>query len=310
MHDDTEELKKGKFLKGFGNIKTPVVMIYGVSIGNEKQTGNDLISFINLVNINSPKFINGVEVMIADYLHRHYSTEEEAQQGGDDWIAQNAELLKQLKVPYKIVRWKDFMKEEGFKKAQLKVSELFEKDLLFKSKLQNVTKSHKDKGVDSDVEKYLLEECAYFIYKNGYLTYPSDKLNAACMHILQKYNTDLIFLPHALQERKKPDDLKTSPSQTSTKTTHNYHTYSNHSEPRTTSYSYPEELVISCAQTSLLMQRYGFYKLEQREKFFSQYLKSVQQLVPDVIDSSTSRNITHEESNLRIGFSNNNGQSN
>jgi hypothetical protein len=310
MYDvDEESLKIGKFLRGFGNIRTPITMIYGVSIGNERQTGNDLISFINLVNINTPRFINGVEIMIADYLHRHYSTEEESQKSGDNWIIQNSELLKKLKVPYKIVRWKDITQEEDFKVSQIKISELFEKDLLFKSKLQNVTKSHKDKGVDTDVEKYLLEECAYFIYKNGYLTYPSDKLNAACMHLLQKYNSDLIFLPHALQERKKSDEFKPLINQTNK----NHPSYSNHSEPpRTNNYSYPEELVISCAQTSLLMQRYGFHKVEQREQFFSQYLKSVQpclQLVPDIIDSS-SRSITHEEISIsKIGF-NNSGQSN
>ena len=306
MNDDTTDLKKGKFLRGFGNIKTPVTMIYGVSMGNEKQTGNNLLSFINLVNINSPRFINGVEIMIADYLHRHYSTEQEAQKAGDDWITQNAELLKQLKVPYKIVRWKDFIQEDGFKRAQIKIAELFEKDVLFRSKLQNVTKSHKDKGVDSDVEKYLLEECAYFIYKNGYLTYPSDKLNSACMHILQKYNTDLVFLPHALQERKKSDEFRQVNNYTNYPST----TYLNHSEPSRHGNSFPEELILSCAQTSLLMQRYGFHKVEQREHFFSQYLKSVQMLVPQTIDSSTSRSNTHEESNISsIGFGNS-GQSN
>ncbi len=296
-----EEIKTSKFLKGFGNIKTPITMIYGVSIGNEKQTGNDLISFVNLINSNTPKYIKGVEIMIADYLHRHYSTEEEAQTAGDNWLKDNSEILKKLTVPYKIVRWKDIIAEPDFKEARNKINEHYEKDPSFKAKVQNVARSHTDKGDFSVVEKYLLEECAYFIYKQGYLTYPADKLNSACMHIIQKYNTDLHFLPFTLMKRKKSDEFKSQNQDGQASTTHintntnGYLSYVSVSRARVQSeYSYPEELLVGCGQLALLMQKHGITKIEQREQFFSQYLKSTQpciRLVPAVFYGESSTEI-------------------
>jgi len=312
---DIDEIKTGKFIKGFGNTKLPITMIFGVSMGNEKQSGNDLISFVNLINSHAKKSIIAVEIMVADYLHRHYSTEEEAQTDGDNWIKENENILKGLKVPYTIVRWKDIIQEQKFKEAQIKIAEHYQKDASFKAKVQNVARSHTDKGDFPVVEKYLLEECAYFIYKNGYLTYPAQKLNSACMHVIQKYNNDLLFLPYCLNGRKKSDEFKTQqnhaqpqtvqPMQNiiSTSNTSSYLGYVSvprvqHATVVQPSFCYPEELVVGCGQLSLLMQKHGITKVEQREQFFSQYLKSVQpciNMMPVLICDESSTEIARSD---------------
>jgi len=300
-----DEIKTAKFVKGYGNIKSQIKMIFGVSMGNEKQTGNDLISFVNLINSHTHK-ITDVEIMVADYLHRHYSTEEEAQAAGDEWLRDNAEILKQLKVPYKIVRWKDILAEPEFQQAQIKIKEHYEKDSGFKAKVQNVAKSHIDKGDITNVEKYLLEECAYFIYKTGYLTYPADKLNSACMHLIQKYNNDLLFFPYRLDKRKKSDEFNPSmqlqqqqitQQNSNTSTVNSYLSYVSVSRVQP-SYCYPEELMVGCSKLALLMGKHGITKIEQREQFFSQYLKSMQpcmSMVPTLVCGESSTEIERRD---------------
>ncbi len=281
MNEKTSELKKVKFLRGL-YVKEPVDITSGISMGNEKQEGDNLMSYVNSLNLNIQN-IKSAEFIVTGHIHRYYVGEEAARKMHDDWILKNKQILSHLKMPYKITDWKDIIETSEFKTALIRVYELYEKDTSFKAKVNNVSRSHTSKADFETVKKYLLEECTYFYLYKGNFAYPSDHLNSACMHMIDNYNKDLTFRGYGLMPPKKTKK-DTQPVMTSS------HQQESSSKipvaaPRTNSppKTYiidlegeitPQHVFMYCGQISYLMDKIGLHGSQNKEQFFSKFVKT------------------------------------
>ncbi len=284
MNEEDAAVRRGKFNRGFAKLREKVTLIFGVSVGNEKQSGNDLMSFVDLVNQNK-EYISGIEVMLTGYLHRYYTSETEALSFDEKYIQENESTLSLLQVPYKVTRWQDICADQRFIENREQIDRIYASDEGFQIKVGNTVKKHSSKADDATVRKYLLEEATFFLYREGYLTYPADKLNLACMHIMENYSDGIKFVPYALIGQSKKKTRRNTPPDSISPQGATPPDSPPHSPPRVVSYApsayHPpavangvsaDEIFMCCSQASILMQRFGIHRAEDRKQFFSRYI--------------------------------------
>jgi len=110
-----------------------------ISVGQPYHEEHKLTAAINLIN---QLFHSGkCTVMLADSLQRynllHLPGKElslkEAHQiahiKGNEWVDRNQSIINNLKIPYQIKRWNDFLKEEEYQKKLQFIENLIENDL-------------------------------------------------------------------------------------------------------------------------------------------------------------------------------------
>jgi hypothetical protein len=188
-------------------------LIIGVSVGARYYEGKFLFALVNAINKLSEK-VDHCIVAVCDTLQRHNyrldgkTSEQSAftmsEIAGDKWIERNSAILKNLKVPYDIIRWTEWLKDTRYVNAFSGISILFDKDFAFKKAIEcsihefsfRFKKRYEelefnkgivlDKNVEESCRFYLLEECAVVMklwpaYKMDhceYLLYPSKMTKA------------------------------------------------------------------------------------------------------------------------------------
>lgn len=176
-------------------------LIYGVSKGNDRQSGNNFQALVDWVIENKSK-VSEFKIVLSDWLHRFYVGEEEALFWGKKWVEGNAEALNKLNranIGYQLINWKTVTETEAYKKAKLDVNDLYHKDMGFVAIVEGLANSHKHKAGFTAAVDYLLEESAAISsLGQGVLTYPSHELNGAIHYTLDKLNCGLIYIGHML----------------------------------------------------------------------------------------------------------------
>lgn len=160
-------------------------LIIAVSVGGKDFEGESLSTLVEAIN-KLPNVINCI-IAVGDTLQRHnyrldgktnaeiaFSMSEKA---GDEWLKRNNEILKKLIIPYHIIRWNKWLKDEGYDNARLEISTLYDNDHAFQQAIQcsidsfsdRFIKRHEELGfkenvihevLQSSCRAYLLEECA------------------------------------------------------------------------------------------------------------------------------------------------------
>lgn len=294
--------RRAKFLRGFSKVRMPIELHVGISIDNEKQRGQDLEAFVELVNKNKG-FITKVYVMLTGYLHRHYTSLAEARSFDEQYLEETHDIYEKLEVPYTFVYWESIVETEDFRAKRKEIDVIRANDEAFSVKVKNVSLGHKSKGSEEVIEAYLLEEATWFHYKKGmgggkiYMTYPADRLNSACTHIIDKYDSDVVFLPYTfIGSNNNKKSRRNSPPQEYTQVTPT--NSPPNSPPRVPgaaknnqpTYNFdvsPDELFICCSQASLLMQRFGIHSVEDKSRFFATYIEKTSQVMNSVQQTNT-----------------------
>jgi hypothetical protein len=100
-------------------------------------------------------------LLIVDSLYRYtlkidYPHETEraltkmATQAGDDWLERNAMALKQLTIPYRIIRWNECLWRDDFSEQYDIINKLYNSDLVYRQ------------AIDSTAEEYLTRQMNNF----------------------------------------------------------------------------------------------------------------------------------------------------
>lgn len=177
------------------------ILIYGVSKGNDRQSGNNFKAFVDWIIENKSK-VSEFKVVLSDWLHRFYVGEQEALLWGEKWVEDNAEALNKLNeanIAYQLINWKKVTETEAYKKAKLDVNDLYHKDTGFVAIVEGLANSHKHKAGFTAAVDYLLEESAAIAsLGQGVLTYPSHELNGAMHYTLSKLNCGPTYIGHML----------------------------------------------------------------------------------------------------------------
>ena len=162
-------------------------LIIGVSVGSEPFEGIGLSSLVNALNGLAEK-VTHCTIAVCDTLQRHNYrlngtiSEEDAfpisERAGDEWIARNTKILENLKIPYSITRWNEWLNNPSYVDAFREISSLFDEDSEFKKAIESsintfssrFKKRHEELGFSADeidrkileqsCRAYLLEECA------------------------------------------------------------------------------------------------------------------------------------------------------
>ncbi len=177
--------------------------IVSISVGQDSHEGEKFLATMKMINMRFKK----CTISVNDTLQRYTiaaidplkrSPEElydEAKKRGDEWIERNLPIITQeLKIPFNIIRWDDYLNFSKFQENNVIVRELYANNPDYKDFIENVVlelhSRHKD-GKFNNVtfdefralsKEYLLEECAAFLQwfdqPYDYELYPS--INIKC----------------------------------------------------------------------------------------------------------------------------------
>jgi tRNA-dependent cyclodipeptide synthase len=126
----------------------------GISLGNSNEYGEKLLSIVEWINGN---FVVAI-IDLSDTLYRwneESSDDQSAQHAearsrawGDEWLAQNGDILSRLAIPYEVIRWDHWRNHPEFGAIEKHIESLYGHggDETFR------------RAIDSDVEKFLLRQ--------------------------------------------------------------------------------------------------------------------------------------------------------
>jgi signal transduction histidine kinase/CheY-like chemotaxis protein len=186
--------------------------IVSISVGQESHEGEKFLATMKMINMRFKK----CTISVNDTLQRYTiaaidplkrSPEElynEAKRKGDEWLERNMPVITQeLKIPFDVIRWDDYLHFSKFQENNIRVRDLYEKNQEYRSFIENVVlelhSRHKD-GKFNNVtfeefhalsKEYLLEECAAFLQwldqPYDYELYPS--INIKCFETTSAFIT-------------------------------------------------------------------------------------------------------------------------
>ena len=200
--------------------------ILTISVGQNVHEGEKFKATLNLINKNFKKCTIGV----CDTLQRHSIAMlaglegdvlyEIAKKDGDQWIDRNIEYCKKyLAIPFEIIRWDNWLRDEKYKLYREQVNFLYNTDKVFVSIIEKLAIEFnnrlKKRDYNLDEEKglklsteYLLEECAVMSiwYEEGYNVdvYPAIRNEAIeyCFSIIMSQYYNHLLLPAGVNFRK------------------------------------------------------------------------------------------------------------
>ena len=199
----TEEVQK--YLAKLGNVPEEDKdflkarsCIVSISVGQEAHEDEKFRATMKMVNLRFKKCV----ISVSDILQRYsISAKDPLQRSpeefyeyskelGDEWLERNIPIIEEeLKIPYEIMRWDDYVKNPKFQDRHKQVIDLFEnnheyQDVIKKTARDFLTRSFVDLNINISPERfcklsedYLLEESAAFLEwvdkKYDYELYPS-----------------------------------------------------------------------------------------------------------------------------------------
>ncbi len=177
---------KPKNVFAFRHIKTCCL---GVSLHSTNHSGEKLSAVIEYINQN----FNNLLIDLSDTLYSHHymslglsRTEAffKAQLEGDRWIEENQAILDKINIPYKIVRWENWLKHEDFQSLYDNFYDLFVTNDVFHEAvmvdIRNYYKRRYNKDVDGMHHRFLKSSVAYLIEE------------IACHTLLAREYTDIV----------------------------------------------------------------------------------------------------------------------
>lgn len=200
--------------------------ILTISVGQNVHEGEKFKATLKLINKNFKK----CTIAVCDTLQRHSIAMlaglegdvlyEIVKQDGDQWIDRNIEYCKKyLAIPFEIIRWDNWLRDEKYKLYREQVNFLYVTDKVFVSIIEKLAIEFnnrlKKRDYNLDEEKglklsteYLLEECAVMSiwYEEGYNVdvYPAIRNEAIeyCFSIIMSQYYNHLLLPAGVNFRK------------------------------------------------------------------------------------------------------------
>ncbi len=166
-------------------------------MGSKEHEGNRFLATMQLVNAS----FKSCTLLIGDGLHRHTLKIEHPEEDegslhkmalilGDQWFLRNRNAYENLRIPYKIVRWSNYLEHPDFNRCLQVVSSLYKVDETYKNAIEDNGKQYlsryANKGICFNAVEalsfcvaYLKEECATMCLwaEEGYLfeLYPTGR---------------------------------------------------------------------------------------------------------------------------------------
>lgn len=157
-----------------------------ISLDNVMTRGANLEAIIHKIN----KTFLHCDIMLCDTLNRfnimaiddisEYEAYKVALERGNDWLRENEQILKDLSINHRVIRWDEWLKNVNFKSKLNIVQQEFNNNPTYKKALYDTAyqylsrrKIHASPFASSNLEqciKYLQEECAVMLLwgDNGY----------------------------------------------------------------------------------------------------------------------------------------------
>ncbi len=200
-----------------------------ISLGVDAYAGNKLQNILRLINTN----FRECKIIIGDTLRRHNylfypqhtkeSYERMCIKEGEEWLNQNfSYFIKELHIPFKIIRWSHFITHRDYPKHLKKMEELCQTHNIYRETFKTTAEEYLNRQLDADIldrqkymdacYNYLKEEaaamclwpklnCEYEIYFNT----RNSVMNLVYEDLLKpKYNN--LLQPISLRFKKKKDD--------------------------------------------------------------------------------------------------------
>ncbi len=134
--------------KGLSTLQGKMSFSLGVSMGSQNHEGDNLEAIVDWIN--SFGFRDGV-VDLSDTLYRysyisqgfsHNDALVKSQTDGDAWLKRNDEILARFKMPVRVVRWSNWLRQDKFSQYMEFFLSLYARDEAFKE------------AVDADIDRY------------------------------------------------------------------------------------------------------------------------------------------------------------
>ncbi|MFC3909241.1 hypothetical protein ACFORL_09170 [Legionella dresdenensis] len=181
--------------------------IMPISVGQDIHEGKKFAAVIKLVNASFKE----CTILVDDSVQHHTmqidnpASKEilyhQALEEGDRWLERNEAIFRELTIPYKILRWDDWLARADFSDSYDRVLNLYHKNADYQAQLHSnidefLARYLRMRGTQVEYDRafnlclgYLLEECAVMCLwpKNGYHfeVYPSGRNKA--MHATYEY---------------------------------------------------------------------------------------------------------------------------
>ncbi len=277
-------MKTAKLLKSI-KPSTPITLQTVISMDNHHQAEEGFIAFVEMVNRHNDTHtkITHVEVILSDFLQRHYFGEQHALKMGDRWIETNLLSIegKLKSATFTLTRWSSFLNKEEFTTAIQKIATLYKENKDYREIVDNLSQAYvkKGKGNMESAKNYLFEECAVACLLKGYLAYPSAELNPGLSYVVSHLNPELIYLGYMVYPAKK-----NTPKSKLTEGTSGFFsrkdTFNQSGEPKRLiestnpkSLTPPNgELLTSCLVFTEILEKHGISATKQTE-FFSAFVR-------------------------------------
>ena len=198
-----------------------------ISVGQNIHEGRKFEATLKLINTSFEK----CTILVDDTVQRHTlkiikpnNTEEvlyqKALYEGDQWLQRNAAAFAELKIPYKIERWDQWLSHPKFEGQLNEIKHLYDHQLLYRSQIDQNIKEYLERDVRKDVVNteamkccltYLQEECAVMSLwvEGGYNfeVYPNPRnkaMAATYQYLIEPFYPNLLR-PVALRFKKYPN---------------------------------------------------------------------------------------------------------
>ena len=172
------------------------VCILGISVGQEAHEGIKFKATIDLVG----KHFKSCVIAVCDSLQRHtlkigtsltdQEAHKQANQAGYEWINRNIGYINNLKIPYDLFRWDEWLLHENYALYKQEILDLYANDTIFKRSMDITIDNFEARFTRNKLTaecirnasfKYLVEECAVSMLgwskkAYNYIVYPSDMI--------------------------------------------------------------------------------------------------------------------------------------
>ncbi len=169
-----------------------------ISIDNPYQQGEKFRATLQTINAS----LRSCTIIVGDVLNRRYLQSSYpdknsaelyniAEKLGDNWLLKHQSMIEQeLKIPYEIFRWREFLNHPQFPQKLSEVKNLFASNYEYKTAVHNTISdflTRKTNNLELKISyeealEYLLEECAimliWFDEQYHYSIYPSEQSEA------------------------------------------------------------------------------------------------------------------------------------
>lgn len=135
------------------------VCVFAISVGQKANEGENLAATIDFINSNFKSCI----IALGDTLQRFNLTflhdldarnsYKKSLEDGSSWLIRNKPIYSELKIPFQVTRWDEWLNHEDYKSLEIKLKKIYKKDQSIRDSFNKTAEDFKERFRKILIEK-------------------------------------------------------------------------------------------------------------------------------------------------------------